>query len=101
MITGKEPRSTPRDLQDCRAGNAGSKNHVFNQNRDTHHQTRFDKRFNRQYSPNYNDFQTVSIRLHSRSRFECHTDRIGQHTIKITGNDGSQPKESTRMIKPF
>ena len=32
------------------------------------------------------------------SRFECHIDRIGQHTIKITGNDGSQPKESTRNL---
>ena len=54
----EEPRSTPRDLQDHRAGNTGSKNHVFNQNRDSCHQTRFDKRFNRQYLPNYNDFQT-------------------------------------------
>ena len=57
MITGREPRSTPRDPQNCRAGNAGSKNHIFNQNRDAHHHTRFDERFSRQYSPNYNDFQ--------------------------------------------
>ena len=57
----EEPRSTPRDLQNHRAGNVGSKNHVLNQNRDSHHQTRFDKRFNRQYLPNYNDFQTSSL----------------------------------------
>ena len=38
----EEPRSTPRDLQDLRTGNTGSKNHVFNQNRDSHHQTRFE-----------------------------------------------------------
>ena len=53
----EEPRSTPKDLQGHKAGNTGNKNHVSNQNKDSHHQTRFDKRYNRQYSPNYNDFQ--------------------------------------------
>ena len=43
------PRSTPKDLQEHRTGNTGRNNHIFNQNRDSHHQTRFDKRFNRQY----------------------------------------------------
>ena len=57
----EEPRSTSRNLQDCRTGNTGSKNHVFNQNRDSHHQTRFGKRFNRQYLPNYNNFQTSPL----------------------------------------
>ena len=57
----EEPRSTPRDLQDCRTGNTGSKNCVFNQSRDSHHQTRFDKRFNRQYPPNYNNVQTSPL----------------------------------------
>ena len=28
-----------------------------NINKDSHHQTRFDERYNRQYSPNYNNFQ--------------------------------------------
>ena len=77
----EEPRSTPRDLQDCRTGNTSSNNHVFNQNRDSHHQTRFDKRFNRQHFSTSPDFST---RLHSRSRFEHHIDIIDQHTIKIT-----------------
>ena len=53
----EEPRSTPRDLQDLRTGNTCSKNCVFNQNRDSHQQARFDERYNRQYSPNYNNFQ--------------------------------------------
>ena len=56
MIT-EEPRSTPRDLHDCRMGNTGSKTHNFNMNKDSHHQTRFNKRYNRQYLPNYNNFQ--------------------------------------------
>ena len=38
----EEPRSTPRDLQDLRTGHTGSKNCVFNQNRDSHHQTRLE-----------------------------------------------------------
>ena len=49
----EEPRSTPRDLQDHRTGNAGNNNHIFNQNRYSHHQARFDERFNRKYSPKY------------------------------------------------
>ena len=53
----EEPRSTPRDLQDCRMGNSGSKTCNFNINKDSHHQTRFDERYNRQYLPNYNNFQ--------------------------------------------
>ena len=33
----------------------------MNQNRDSYHQTRFDERFNRQYSPNYNNYQLSPI----------------------------------------
>ena len=57
----EEPRSTPRDLQDHRTGNTGNNNHIFDQNRDSHQQARFDKRFNRQYSPNYNNYQLSPI----------------------------------------
>ena len=57
----EEPRSTPRNLQDCRPGNTGSNICIFDQNRDSHHQARFDKRFNRQYSPNYNNYQLSPI----------------------------------------
>ena len=53
----EEPRSTPRDLQDHRMGNTGSKTHTFNINKDSCHLTRFDERYNRQYLPNYNNFQ--------------------------------------------
>ena len=35
----------------------GYATHVSNKNRDPHHQTRFDKRYNRQYLPNYNNVQ--------------------------------------------
>ena len=48
---------TPRELLSQRTGNTGNKNCVFNQNKDSHHQTRFDKRYNRQYSPNCNNSQ--------------------------------------------
>ena len=44
----EEPRSTPRDLQIRRTGNAGNKSHVSNQNKDSCHQARFDERYNRQ-----------------------------------------------------
>ena len=57
----EEPRSTPRDLQDHRAGNTGNNNHIFSQNRDSHKQARFDERFYRQYSPNYNNYQPSPI----------------------------------------
>ena len=57
----EEPRSTPRDLQSKRTGNAGNKSRVFNQNKDSHHQARFDERYNRQYSPNYNNFQPSPV----------------------------------------
>ena len=57
----EEPRSTPRDLQDCRAGNTGNNNHVFDQNRDSHQQAMFDERFNRQFLPNYNNYQPSPI----------------------------------------
>ena len=57
----EEPRSTPRDLQDCRAGNTCNNNHIFYQNRDSCQQARFDKRFNRQYSLNYNNYQLCPI----------------------------------------
>ena len=53
----EEPRSTPKDLQDHRFRNSGNPNCFFNQNRGGHQQARFDKRFNRQYSPNYNNYQ--------------------------------------------
>ena len=42
----EEPRSTPRDLQDCRTGNTGSKTHILNINKDSHHETRFNIRYN-------------------------------------------------------
>ena len=53
----EEPRSTPRDLHNQMTGNTGNKNCVSNKNRDPHHQTRFDERYNRQYLPNYNNVQ--------------------------------------------
>ena len=53
----EEPRSTPKDLQSQRTGNSGNKSHVPNQNKDFHHQARFDERYNRQYLPNYNNIQ--------------------------------------------
>ena len=57
----EEPRSTPRDLQNRRTGNSGNKSHVSNQSKDTHHQTRFDERYNRQYLPNYNNIQPSPV----------------------------------------
>ena len=54
----EEPRSTPRDIQSWRTGN---KSHVSNQNRDSHQQARFDKRYNRQYSPNYKNVQSSPV----------------------------------------
>ena len=57
----EEPRSTPRDLQSQRTGKSGNKSHVSNQNKDSHQQARFDKRYNRQYSPNYNNFQSSPV----------------------------------------
>ena len=48
---------TPRDLLGKRTGNTGNKNHVSSQNNDSHHQTRFDKRYNRKYLSNYNNSQ--------------------------------------------
>ena len=48
----EEPRSTPRDLQDHRMGSTGSKTRTFNINKDSHYETRFDERYNRQYLPN-------------------------------------------------
>ena len=56
-VNREEPRSTPRDLQDHRMGNSGSKTCNFNMDNDSCYQTRFDKKYNRQYSPNYNNFQ--------------------------------------------
>ena len=57
----EKPRSTPRDLQDQRTGNTGNKNCVSNQNKDSLHQARFDKRYNRKYSPNYNNSQQLPL----------------------------------------
>ena len=57
----EEPKSTPRDLQSQRTGNSGNKSRVSNQSKDSHHQARFDKRYNRQYSPNYNNFQPSPV----------------------------------------
>ena len=57
----EEPRSTPRDLQSQRTGNSGNKSHVSNQSKDSHHQARFDKRYNRQYLPNYNNIQPSPV----------------------------------------
>ena len=56
----EEPRITPRDLQDGKTGNTGN-NDFFNQYHGAHHQTRFDKRCNRQYSPNYNNYQSSPL----------------------------------------
>ena len=53
----EEPRSTLRDLQDYRFRNTGNSNHFFYQNRGGHQQARFDERFNRQYLPNYSNYQ--------------------------------------------
>ena len=53
----EEPRSMPRDLQDHRFRNTGNQNCFFEQNKVGHQQARFDKRLNRQYSPNYNNYQ--------------------------------------------
>ena len=57
----EEPRSTPRDLHNQMTGNTGNKNCVSNKNRDPHHQARFDKRYNRQYLPNYNNVQPLPL----------------------------------------
>ena len=35
------------------------------------------------------------------SGLECHIDRVGQYTIQIFGNDGSQPKEPTGSFPPI
>ena len=43
----EEPRSTPWNLQVHRARNTGNNNHIFDQNRDSCQQARFDERFNR------------------------------------------------------
>ena len=53
----EEPRPTLRGLQECRFGNTGNSNHFHNQNRGGHQQARSDKRSNRQYSPNHNNYQ--------------------------------------------
>ena len=62
----EELRATPRDLQDHRFGNAGNLNcfpelYKFDQNKSGHQETRFDQRFNRQYSLNYNNFLTSPL----------------------------------------
>ena len=57
----EEPRSTPRDLLSQRTGNTGNKKCVSNQNKDSHHQTRFDERYNSQYLPNYNNSQQLPL----------------------------------------
>ena len=53
----EEPRSTPWNLGECRIGYPGNNDPVFEQNQGKHHQTRFDERLNRQYLPNYNNYQ--------------------------------------------
>ena len=57
----EEPRSTPRDLKSQRTGNSGNKSCVSNQSKDSRHQARFDERYNRKYSPNYNNFQPSPV----------------------------------------
>ena len=57
----EEPRSTPRDLQSHTTGNSGDKSCVSNQNKDSHHQARFDERYNRQCSPSYNNIQPSPV----------------------------------------
>ena len=57
----EEPRSTPRDLQSQSIGSSGNKSHVPNQSKDSHHHTRFNKRYNRQYLPNYNNIQPLPV----------------------------------------
>ena len=46
----EEPRTTPRDLRECGPNNSHNRG---NQPQVSHHQTRFDKGLNRQYSANY------------------------------------------------
>ena len=85
MDNREEPRSTPRDLREHGTGN----NHKgFRQPQVNHHQARFDEGLNRQYLPNYNNYHQSAIRIHSRTRFKHHINGTGQHTIKVTGNDG-------------
>ena len=38
-----------------------NKSHVSNKSKDSHQQARFDKRYNRQYLPNYNNFQPSPV----------------------------------------
>ena len=49
----EEPRSTPRDLERHGSGKTYSRP---NQPQVSHHQTRFDEGLNRQYSPNYANY---------------------------------------------
>ena len=66
----EEPRSTPRDLQNHGSKNTGNianagqqvnqfpyQDYRYDENRGGHQQTRFDERYNRHYSPNYNNYQ--------------------------------------------
>ena len=55
--TERNQGQLPRDIQSQRSGNSSNKSHILNQNKDSHHQARFDKRYNRQYSPNYNNIK--------------------------------------------
>ena len=57
MITGRNQGQHQGTSRTTEWVVQSSKNCTFNINRDSHHQTRFDKRYNRQYLPNYNNFQ--------------------------------------------
>ena len=43
---------------------------MFPTKTDSHHQTRFDERYNWQYSPNYSNSHQSTLRLYSRPRFK-------------------------------
>ena len=98
----EEPRSTPRDLQDHRFGNTGNQNHIFKQNNVGCQQARFEERLNRQYSPNYNNYnnyQPSPLGSIPGQKPECHTDRPSQHKVQITRNHGGQSEESAGGIQ--
>ena len=94
----EEPKLTPRDLQDCRTGNTGNNNCIFDQNKDSHHQARSDERFNRQYSPNYNTYQLPPIGSFPGQDLSATLIELA-NIVKIIANHDSQPEESAGSLQ--
>ena len=69
-----------------------------NINKDSHHQTRFDERYKRQYSPNYNNFQQSPLGSIPGQDLSATLIELSQHSVQITRSDGHQPEEPVGSI---